>query len=136
MLRGVSFSVAGGSTLALVGATGSGKSTILRLMLRFYDPQAGRVLVDGQDVAGCTQASLRRCIAVVPQDTVRQGGGGRRWGLTRLAVLCCAALWDASNCCCGMKGGGALGATGGCMHASMHVCWSCAGVLAGEAVRR
>ena len=71
VLRGVSFAVGGGRTLALVGATGSGKSTILRLLLRFYDPQAGRVLLDGQDVAGSTLASLRRCIAVVPQDTVR-----------------------------------------------------------------
>ena len=77
VLRGVSFAVGGGRTLALVGATGSGKSTILRLLLRFYDPQAGRVLLDGQDVAGCTLASLRRCIAVVPQDTVRRWCGRR-----------------------------------------------------------
>ncbi len=61
---------AGGKTLAVVGATGSGKSTILRLLLRFYDPQGGAVLVDGQDVKTVTQASLRAAIAVVPQDTV------------------------------------------------------------------
>ncbi len=54
----------------MVGATGSGKSTILRLLLRFYDPQGGAVLVDGQDVKSVTQASLRGAIAVVPQDTV------------------------------------------------------------------
>jgi ABC-type bacteriocin/lantibiotic exporter with double-glycine peptidase domain len=71
--------VAGGRTLALVGATGSGKSTVLRLLLRFYDPCSGRVLLDGTDIATCTLASLRRNIAVVPQDTVcnsRQGVSG------------------------------------------------------------
>ncbi|GFR40170.1 hypothetical protein Agub_g727 [Astrephomene gubernaculifera] len=70
VLKGVSFTVPGGKTLAVVGATGSGKSTILRLLLRFYDPSSGRVLFDGQDIRGVTQESLRRAIAVVPQDTV------------------------------------------------------------------
>ena len=70
VLRGVSFGVEGGRTLALVGATGSGKPTCLRLLLRFYDPTAGAVRIDGQDVARVTLASLRRRIAVVPQDTV------------------------------------------------------------------
>ncbi|EFN54392.1 hypothetical protein CHLNCDRAFT_25066 [Chlorella variabilis] len=70
VLRNISFEVQGGRTLALVGATGSGKSTVLRLLLRFYDPTAGRVLVEGTDISRCTQSSLRRHIAVVPQDTV------------------------------------------------------------------
>ncbi|KAL4429585.1 hypothetical protein ABPG77_008634 [Micractinium sp. CCAP 211/92] len=70
ILRNVSFSLAGGQTLALVGATGSGKSTLVRLLLRFYDPSAGRVLINGTDVSTVTLASLRRAIAVVPQDCV------------------------------------------------------------------
>lgn len=53
-----------------MGATGSGKSTIVRLLLRFYDPSSGRVLIDGADVAAVTLSSLRRAIAVVPQDCV------------------------------------------------------------------
>ncbi|KXZ43254.1 hypothetical protein GPECTOR_96g720 [Gonium pectorale] len=70
VLKGVTFTVPGGKTLAVVGATGSGKSTILRLLLRFYDPVSGRVLVDGQDIKLVSQHSLRRAVAVVPQDTV------------------------------------------------------------------
>lgn len=71
VLRNVSFSVPGGSTLALVGATGSGKSTCVRLLLRFYDPTSGTIRLDGTDVATVTLASLRHHTAVVPQDTVR-----------------------------------------------------------------
>ena len=70
VLRDVSFLAPGGGTTALVGATGSGKSSVLRLLLRFYDPQQGRVLISGQDVRTVTQASLRAAIGVVPQDTV------------------------------------------------------------------
>ncbi|KAK9811422.1 hypothetical protein WJX72_003723 [[Myrmecia] bisecta] len=70
VLKGVSFSVDAGHTLALVGATGSGKSTILRLLLRFYDPESGAVRIDGQNIAHVTQLSLRGIIGVVPQDTV------------------------------------------------------------------
>eukprot|EP00879_Flechtneria_rotunda_P011494 GHRR01012007.1.p2 GENE.GHRR01012007.1~~GHRR01012007.1.p2 ORF type:complete len:207 (+),score=52.25 GHRR01012007.1:59-622(+) len=70
VLKGVSFTAPGGSTLAVVGSTGSGKSTLLRLLLRFYDPQSGAVLIDGQDIRHCMQASVRAAIAVVPQDTV------------------------------------------------------------------
>jgi ATP-binding cassette subfamily B protein len=57
-----------GERVALVGATGAGKSTFVKLIQRLYDVQGGRILVDGQDVAGVTQGSLRRAIAVVPQD--------------------------------------------------------------------
>src|SRR5512145_640758 len=70
VLHGVSFVVPAGTTTAVVGATGSGKSTLARLLFRFYDVDAGRVLVDGQDVRGVTQASLRAAIGIVPQDTV------------------------------------------------------------------
>ncbi len=70
ILNGVSFAVGAGETLAIVGPSGAGKSTIARLLFRFYDPQGGRVLIDGQDVRAVTQASLRRAIGIVPQDTV------------------------------------------------------------------
>ncbi len=70
VLRGVSFSVPAGGTLAIVGPTGSGKSTITRLLFRFYEPTAGRILIDGTDIRTVTQASLRAAIGIVPQDTV------------------------------------------------------------------
>ncbi len=70
ILKGVSFTVPPGRMLAIVGPTGAGKSTISRLLFRFYDVTGGRVLVDGQDVRGLTQQSLRAAIGVVPQDTV------------------------------------------------------------------
>jgi ATP-binding cassette, subfamily B, heavy metal transporter len=70
ILDGVSFTVPPGKTLAIVGSSGAGKSTIARLMFRFYDLQAGRILIDGQDIASVTQVSLRGAIGIVPQDTV------------------------------------------------------------------
>jgi ATP-binding cassette subfamily B protein len=70
ILKGVSFRVPAGGSLAIVGPTGAGKSTISRLLFRFYDATAGRVLIDGQDVRTLTQDSLRAAIGVVPQDTV------------------------------------------------------------------
>ncbi len=69
-LGGVSFTIAPGTTLAVVGPSGAGKSTLVRLLFRFYDPQAGRVLIDGQDLRSVTQGSLRRAIGLVPQDVV------------------------------------------------------------------
>lgn len=68
VLEGLDVSVAAGQTVALVGHTGAGKSTIIKLLARFYDPQAGRILIDGTDVRRVTQHSLRDQIAIVPQE--------------------------------------------------------------------
>lgn len=66
----VSFEIAPGSFVGLAGPSGAGKSTLLRLLFRFYDPDQGRVLIDGQDIAGVTQSSLRQALGLVPQDVV------------------------------------------------------------------
>jgi ATP-binding cassette, subfamily B, heavy metal transporter len=70
ILRGVSFEAPAGKTIAIVGPSGAGKSTISRLLFRFYEPSAGRITIDGQDISAVTQASLREAIGMVPQDTV------------------------------------------------------------------
>lgn len=70
ILSQVSFSIAPGTTTAVVGPSGAGKSTLGRLMFRFYDVTGGRILIDGQDIRGVTQASLRAAVGIVPQDTV------------------------------------------------------------------
>jgi ATP-binding cassette subfamily B protein len=70
LLQGVSFRIGGGEKLAVVGASGAGKSTLVKLLFRFYDPAAGSILIDGQDLRALTQESLRRHIAIVPQDCV------------------------------------------------------------------
>ena len=70
ILHGLSFEVPAGSHVAIVGPSGAGKSTIGRLLFRFYDPWSGRIVIDGQDIAGVTQHSLRAAIGIVPQDSV------------------------------------------------------------------
>ncbi len=69
-LRRVDFTVPAGQMVAIVGPTGAGKSTISRLLFRFYDVSGGRILIDGQDIRDVTQESLRAAIGIVPQDTV------------------------------------------------------------------
>jgi ABC-type transport system involved in Fe-S cluster assembly fused permease/ATPase subunit len=89
ILKGISFDVLAGKTVAVVGPSGAGKSTISRLLFRFYDLTAGRILIDGQDIAKVTQKSLRKAIGMVPQDTVLFNDTIRyniRYG-----------RWDASN---------------------------------------
>ena len=70
VLKGISFRVPAGKTVAVVGPSGAGKSTISRILYRFYDIQSGSVTIDGQDIRNITQASLRASIGIVPQDTV------------------------------------------------------------------
>ena len=70
ILKGIDFTVPAGGKLAIVGPTGAGKSTINRLLFRFYDVTGGRILIDGQDIRDVTQDSLRAAIGVVPQDSV------------------------------------------------------------------
>lgn len=92
-LKGINFVVQGGTTTGIVGSTGCGKTTIGRLLFRFYDPLGGKVLIEGVDVGNVTQRSLRKLVGVVPQDTTlfnntilfnvkygrpAVGGGGRR----------------------------------------------------------
>jgi len=74
VLKGVSFTVHPGEVVALVGPSGSGKSSLVGMVPRFYDPQAGKVLVDGNDVRDVTFESLRRQIGIVPQETILFSG--------------------------------------------------------------
>ena len=69
-VEGVDFDIPAGSFVGICGPSGAGKSTVLRLLFRFYDPESGRVLIDGQDLRGVTQESLREALALVPQDVV------------------------------------------------------------------
>src|ERR1041384_2987273 len=70
ILKGITFEVPAGKTVAVVGPSGAGKSTISRLLFRFYDLTGGRITIDGQDISQVTQRSLREAIGMVPQDTV------------------------------------------------------------------
>ncbi|MFS8037965.1 ABCB family ABC transporter ATP-binding protein/permease [Xanthobacter sp. AM11] len=70
ILKGVTFEVPAGRTVAIVGPSGAGKSTLSRLLFRFYDISSGRITIDGQDIRQVTQESLRAAIGMVPQDTV------------------------------------------------------------------
>ncbi len=70
ILKGLSFEVPAGKTVAIVGPSGAGKSTISRLLFRLYDISGGKILIDGHDIRNVTQSSLRASIGMVPQDTV------------------------------------------------------------------
>ncbi|GGI21101.1 metal ABC transporter permease [Oxalicibacterium faecigallinarum] len=70
ILHDVDFTIAAGTTTAVVGHSGSGKSTLSRLLFRFYDVNAGSIMIDGQDIRTVSQQSLRQAIGIVPQDTV------------------------------------------------------------------
>ena len=70
ILRDISFTVPAGTITAVVGQSGAGKSTLARLLFRFYDVQSGKILIDGQNIQDVIQASLRKAIGIVPQDTV------------------------------------------------------------------
>jgi ATP-binding cassette subfamily B protein len=70
ILQGISFSVRKGETLAIVGMSGAGKSTIARLLFRFYDVTSGKIEIEGRDIREASQKSLRKLIGIVPQDTV------------------------------------------------------------------
>ena len=70
ILKGISFTVPGGKSIGIVGHTGSGKSTIMRLLYRFYDLQSGEILIDGQNICHVSIKDLRSQIAIVPQDCV------------------------------------------------------------------
>jgi ATP-binding cassette subfamily B protein len=70
ILNSLDIDIPAGTSCAVVGPSGAGKSTIARLLYRFYDPQGGRILIDGQDIAEVSQKSLRAAIGIVPQDTV------------------------------------------------------------------
>ncbi|WP_315833124.1 ABC transporter ATP-binding protein/permease [Bradyrhizobium prioriisuperbiae] len=98
ILKGLSFDVPAGHTVAIVGPSGAGKSTISRLLFRLYDVSGGRILIDGQDIRAVTQASLRESIGMVPQDTVLFNDTIRynirygRWGATDAEVEEAAGL--------------------------------------------
>ncbi len=70
ILHGVDFTIPAGKTVAVVGFSGGGKSTLVRLLFRFYDVTKGKIIIDGQDISQVTQDSLRKAIGIVPQDTV------------------------------------------------------------------
>ncbi|TDB69071.1 ABC transporter ATP-binding protein [Arundinibacter roseus] len=74
VLKGISFKIDAGEKIALVGYSGAGKSTIVQLLMRFYDPQGGQILIDGLPLSAYSLTSLRRMIAVVPQEVMLFGG--------------------------------------------------------------
>src|SRR3546814_2261529 len=92
ILHGLDIHIPAGKTLAIVGPSGAGKSTIARLLFRFYDVQSGRILIDCQDIAKVTQASLREQIGIVPQDTVLFKSEERRVG--KECVRTCRSRWS------------------------------------------
>src|SRR5262249_11746641 len=69
VIEGLTLKIEAGEKVGLIGRSGAGKSTLVNLLLRFYDLEKGRILIDGQDIAGVTQESLRAAVGVVTQDT-------------------------------------------------------------------
>jgi ATP-binding cassette subfamily B protein len=98
VLSDISFRVKGGQKIGIVGASGAGKSSLVRLLLRLYDPARGTIRIDGQDIAGVTQASVRSLIGLVPQDailfndTIARNISFGRSGATRKEIEDAAAL--------------------------------------------
>src|SRR5690606_1718549 len=92
-LKDLGFAVAPGETVAIVGPSGAGKSTIFSLLLRFYDPDAGHVTVDGVDIAKADPQAVRSRIAIVPQDvtvfaaTARENIGFGRPGASDAEIM-------------------------------------------------
>nr|MCU0733622.1 ATP-binding cassette domain-containing protein [Hyphomonas sp.] len=83
VIQGLNLRIAPGEKVGLVGRSGAGKSTLVNLLLRFFEPESGRVMIDGQDIRDVTQESLRRAIGVVTQDTAllhRSVGDNLRYG--------------------------------------------------------
>ena len=70
IVKNLTFTIQSGQKVAIVGASGAGKSTLVKLLFRFYDPNQGAILIDGQDICQMSQRSLRQAIGIVPQDTV------------------------------------------------------------------
>ena len=91
----VSFDIPAGAYVGLAGPSGAGKSTLLRLLFRFYDPDEGQVLIDGQDIADVTQSSLRRNLGLVPQEVVLFNDTLRNNVLYGRPDADEAAIWDA-----------------------------------------
>jgi ATP-binding cassette subfamily B protein len=103
ILKGLSFEVPAGKTVAIVGPSGAGKSTISRLLFRLYDVSGGRITIDGQNIRDVTQASLRATIGMVPQDTVLFNDTIRynirygRWDATDAEVEAAASMAQIDN---------------------------------------
>jgi ATP-binding cassette subfamily B multidrug efflux pump len=103
VLRGIDLAIAPGERVGLVGPSGAGKSTLVNLLLRFFDVEQGRVLIDGQDIAGVNQESLRAAIAVVTQDTsllhrsIRENIAYGRPGATEAEIVSAARRAEAHD---------------------------------------
>jgi ATP-binding cassette subfamily B protein len=103
VLHGIDLDVPAGTTVALVGHTGAGKSTIAKLLARFYDPRAGRITIDGVDIREVTQESLRRQLGIVPQEgflfagSVHDNIAFGRPGATRAEVVDAARIVGAED---------------------------------------
>jgi ATP-binding cassette subfamily B protein len=111
VLHGIDLEVAAGTTVALVGHTGAGKSTIAKLLARFYDPRGGRITIDGHDLKTVTQESLRRQLGIVPQEgflfagTVRENIAFGRPAATDEQVVAAAEAVGAHEFIIGLENG-------------------------------